>query len=507
MTSWHDLLAPLATLSGATLRLWSLHGDQWLLRGGPAADAPRVPREGSHGGAWLAMPSLPGHYLEVMPTPGTDMTRLQAALVAVVEGHAALLRTEEALAAELADRYEEIDLLYTIGERLGRMQDITDVAQHILAEVADVVGARRAGLRVYEPTTNLLRSVALVGTVPGVVPPVVEVTEPDVLVAQAFRSGEITTGRQPTWVPGEVVAVPIMYTTPGAPPRVVGTLALADRANGGAFTQAETKLVAAVATQIGAALENARLGVLERERAHLARELELAHDLQLHLMPQPAVLGGEAEVAVSALAAESLGGDFYTFVRLGQGRVGVMLGDVSSHGFAAALVAAQVIAMAGVHVNADTLPDQTLAALRDALGEELVSNEMYLTLFYGVLDPGTGTLSYSNAGHPHAFRVPHEGTAERLSATAPPLGLHEVGPFGRTTTAWDVGGDLLVLFTDGFVDQPGPDGEHFGETRMLTLLEAHRHDTPEAIKMVVLQDIEAWGGTTRDDRTLVVLRL
>ncbi len=288
---------------------------------------------------------------------------------------------------------------------------------------------------------------------------------------------------------------------------MVGTLALADRAGGGAFTQAETKLVAAVATQIGAALENARLGALERESAHLARELELAHDLQLRLMPQPAVLGEEADVAVSALAAESLGGDFYTFVRLGQGRVGVMLGDVSSHGFAAALVAAQVIAMAGVHVNADTLPDQALAALRDALGEELTNNEMYLSLFYGILDPREGNLVYSNAGHPHAFRIPHVGSAERLAATAAPLGLHEGSPFGCETTTWDFTHDLLVLFTDGFIDQPGREGEHFGEARMLTLLETHRHEVPEAIKTAVLDAIAAWGGAMHDDRTLVVLRM
>jgi phosphoserine phosphatase RsbU/P len=265
--------------------------------------------------------------------------------------------------------------------------------------------------------------------------------------------------------------------------------------------------VAAIATQIGAALENARLVTGEGERLRLQRELELAHDLQLRLMPTAAVLRGEAEVAVRSESAESLGGDFYTFSRLGRGRIGVMLGDVSSHGFSAALIAAQVMATAGIHANATTLPDETLSRMHDALRNDLVNTEMYLSVFYGILDPTAGRLTYTNAGHPYAFRVPRLGEIERLAPTAPPLGLVDVNAFGRTVVPWRFTQDLLVLFTDGIVDQENQAGERFGEQRILARLEAERGRAPTDLMQLLLDEVAAFGGSPTDDRTLLVLRM
>ena len=143
----------------------------------------------------------------------------------------------------------------------------------------------------------------------------------------------------------------------------------------------------AVANQIGAAVENARLVERDAQQQRLQRELELAHDLQLKLLPSPAVLQGDAEVAARCLPADSVGGDFYTFSRLGRGRVGVMLGDVASHGFSAALVMALVMSAAGIHAATSTTPDETSAALLDSLSTELARTEMHFSVFYGVLDP------------------------------------------------------------------------------------------------------------------------
>jgi sigma-B regulation protein RsbU (phosphoserine phosphatase) len=360
---------------------------------------------------------------------------------------------------------------------------------------------------VYDETDRVLRTVATLGAEPGVIPADVSVDAADVVVARAFRSGRIETGTQVDWVPGEVVAVPISYAGTGEASRVIGTLALADRAGGGAFTRGEVKLVAAVASQIGAALENAHLASRDRERARLEQELGLARELQIRLMPTAAVLRGEADVAVRSEAAESVGGDFYTFARLGSRRIGVMLGDVASHGLAAALIAAEVLAAAGIHANSSTPPDETLALLRGSLARELEKTEMYLSVFYGILDPAAGRLVYSNAGHPHAFRIPPSGPAERLQPTAPPLGLAESAIFGRVMVPWAFGTDTLLLFTDGLQDQADAAGERFGEARILARIEAERHRPPSEIVDLVFRDVAEFGGTPADDRTLLVLRM
>lgn len=489
--------------------MWRLEGTAWRLIAGPHADAPRAPRNpGQSAAAFVAIPDSADLYLEIVPdgAPITDETssRLLAIITGVLSAESAVAN----LSAELAARYEEIDLLYSIGELLGHAHAVSEVAGRIVREVADVVGARRAGLRVFEPETGMLRLVGVVGDEDESIPDSVPVDAPDeVVVARAFRTRRVETGVQPQWVGGEVLAVPIVHASSGQPARVVGTLALAERAGGGSFTRDETKLLAAVATQIGAALENARLVQQDRTRQRMSRELELAHDLQVKLMPTPAVLKGEAEVAVHSVPAESLGGDFYTFARLGRGRIGVMLGDVSSHGFSAALIAAQVMAAAGIHASATSVPDETLALLRDSLRGELESTEMYLSLFYAVFDPSIGKLSFSNAGHPYAFRVPRFGPAERLATTAPPLGLGPEGEFGRVVMPWTFSRDLLVLCTDGLTDAANPAGERYGSSRLIARIESGRDLDPTRLLDYILIDVREFGAAADDDVTLLIVRV
>jgi sigma-B regulation protein RsbU (phosphoserine phosphatase) len=261
-----------------------------------------------------------------------------------------------------------------------------------------------------------------------------------------------------------------------------------------------------VASQVGAALENARLVQRDMGRQRLQRELELAHNLQLRLLPSPSVLQGDATVAARFDPAETVGGDFYTFNRLGGGRVGVMLGDVSSHGFSAALIMALVMSAAGIHAGVMNSPDETLVALLDSLGGELASTEMFFSVFYGVLDPERGRLAYANAGHQHAFRIPFEGEPERLVTTAPPLGLAPASSIKRRVVPWSPAGDLLCLWTDGLVDsRNGPGG--FTEDSLLQAICDRRDQPPEAIVEAVFGQAKLASPSTIDDRTLLILRI
>jgi sigma-B regulation protein RsbU (phosphoserine phosphatase) len=202
-----------------------------------------------------------------------------------------------------------------------------------------------------------------------------------------------------------------------------------------------------------------------------------------------------------------VGGDFYTFSRLGRGRVGVMLGDVASHGFSAALVMALVMSAAGIHAAASVTPDETLSALLDSLETELAETEMYFSVFYGVLDPLAGRLAYANAGHPYAFRFPRFGEPERLESTAPPLGLATAGSIQRKQVPWSVGHDLLALWTDGLVDARNDLEEPFGEARLLAIIGEHRNESAETIVQAVLDEAETFGAHPTDDRTLLILRI
>jgi sigma-B regulation protein RsbU (phosphoserine phosphatase) len=461
------------------------------------------------------VPGSQGVWIEVGGENETAAERIAALVATLLEAE----RQRSYVAEELAGRYEEIELLYAISEILGRTVRLEEAAQIIIREVSAVVGARRASIMVFDETSNSLRTVAARGFTPeGLIP--VATDDDRSVAAKVYRERRTVTfdPADPVPVPPgrggdrgyrghSFLSVPICYAAPGMPVRCVGVINLTDRIGGDRFTLDDRKLVGAVANQIGAAVENARLVERDLQQQRLQRELELAHDLQLKLLPSPSVLQGDADVAARCIPADSVGGDFYTFTRLGRGRVGVMLGDVASHGFSAALVMAMVISAAGIHAGASTTPDETLAALLESLSTELARTEMHFSVFYGVLDPHSSRLTYSSAGHPHAFRVPRSGPPERLESTAPPLGLATVGSIQRRQVPWSMGSDLLVLWTDGLVDARNDEGQPFGEQRLLDCVAKHRQDTPEEIVATVLNDAEAFGARPTDDRTLLVLRI
>jgi sigma-B regulation protein RsbU (phosphoserine phosphatase) len=201
-----------------------------------------------------------------------------------------------------------------------------------------------------------------------------------------------------------------------------------------------------------------------------------------------------------------VGGDFYTFLRLPDGRIGVMLGDVSSHGMSAALMMALVLSAAGIHTASAVGPAETLHRLRESLLTKLSETEMFATAFYGVLDRSAGTLTYANSGHPHAFRVAADGTAVRLEATAMPLGLGTWGPIAQATVPWDIENDLLCLFTDGLADAANAKGERFGEPRILDLCSALRDQQLDDIVAAVMIESDSHSAHPADDRTLLVLK-
>jgi sigma-B regulation protein RsbU (phosphoserine phosphatase) len=418
------------------------------------------------------------------------------------------------LSEELASRYEEIDLLYTIGEVLSRTARFEDAAATILEAVAEVVGANRSSIGVLDEERRKIRLVAARGFDPGTATHI-SLDDPDSIAAEVVREAHPLVGvadpardGQRRGYRGEAyLSVPICITSKQGAHRCLGVISLTDRRSGDRFSAADQKIVSAAANQIGAAIQLSRLIEQQREQQRLQDELKLSRELQRLLLPAPSVLRGDAQVAARCVPTEAVGGDFYTFNRLGLGVVAVMLGDVASHGFPAALVMAAVLAAAGIQAGSGASPDLTLRALHDNLGERLSTSETYLTVFYGILDPTRQLLTWASAGHPYAFRIPSSGAPERLEVTAPPLGLGNAAEIVSRSVRWDTKGDLLCLWTDGLVDAGNPQGERFGESRLVALLQELRARSPEEIVERVMTTIERFAPHSDDDRTLLVLRL
>ena len=474
------------------------------------------------GPAWLEpVAGVHGTWVQLGPDASKEKTRPQRARAAAQILAEALSAEREAgqLTAELAARYEEINLLYTISEVLGQTVSLEEAARRIVREVSDVVGARRASIMVHDAAAGVLRIVAGRGfevTQLQAVP----VDDECSIAAQVFRARQAISydpsdvepnpgcpgGR--TYRGAAFLSVPIMYAGENGEARPVGVINLTDRLGEDAFSAGSKKLVTAIANQVGAAIENSRLAAEEKERERLSTELVAAHNLQLALLPTAPLLAGVGNVGARCQSAESLGGDFFDVIPLRGGAVGVLIGDVSSHGLGAALLMANTISAANLLAQAAATPQDALNRLLQLLGDELERTEMYVSLFYGVVDTERGLLSYANAGHPQAFLIPGaDGVPHRLKATAPPFGLARETRIGGAEAAWKRDADLLCLFTDGLTESCNVAGVAYGEERLLDVVRQHGPRPAPEIVDAVFHDVEEFSGhVATDDRTLVVLR-
>jgi phosphoserine phosphatase RsbU/P len=419
----------------------------------------------------------------------------------------------EHAANELAERYEEINLLYTITEILGRTVTLEEGTATILKEVSETVGAQQGAILVHDRATDTLQAVTALRIDPRELPPIA-LSDACSVSARVFRDqraqmveGPGECAAEAPYRSGTMLSVPLMWTAPGGRAEPLGVVNLSGRAIGQAFTAGDQKLMSAIATQIGTAIQNARLVRASLEQQRVMREIELAHDLQMKLLPRTSLVAPEAQVAARVLPAESVGGDFYNLFRLGGNQTGVMIGDVSSHGYRAALIMALAQSASAIHAQASADPAATLGALLDTLGEELLTTEMFITTFYGVIDRGHGELRYANAGHPHAFLFTEDGRVERLSALGPPLGMTDDMPTA-TTRPWSTGSDLLLLFTDGVSDARNLAGVRLGEERVLDVVSRYREQNVNVILDAVFSELREYTGAARqrDDMAVLIIR-
>ncbi len=486
--------------------LMILHASPGLDGGMPAGAARREVHVGSgeQGETWEIGVATDGS------APADELLEVLAPMLTYV---ARTGRELDQFTYELTERFEEINLLYSISETLGTTLDLVDAAHQMLAEVRDVMGAKRGSIWVYRYGTDTLHLAAEVGDDGR--SDALSPDEPDTITSMVFREGRsiiatrvATPSERDAGVTGDsFLSVPIRYSPGRGGSRTVGVINMIGRRDGSRFTGANQRLLSAIASQVGAAVENSRLVRKTLSRERMAREMELAHDLQMKLLPDPSTFGA-AEAAGRVVPTEQVGGDFYQLFDLSGGRVGVMLGDVSLHGFPSALIMTLAMSAAGIYAREHDSPARVLRGLDDALRDELETTEMFLTVFYGVLDPATGTLVYANAGHPHAFSVGADGSTARLEATDPPVGFAGPDAYHEEWRPWRPGEDLLLLFTDGLSDALSETTRGNGEQTVLdTVVQSRFSSATEVIDALFGITGGDQGPNRGDDRTALVVRV
>ncbi|MCP5151512.1 MAG: SpoIIE family protein phosphatase [Ectothiorhodospiraceae bacterium] len=245
---------------------------------------------------------------------------------------------------------------------------------------------------------------------------------------------------------------------------------------------------------------------LERERWQ--QDLARAREIQTGMLPGAPLLTPALEVAGMCRPAAEVGGDFYDYRELGDGRVAVVVADVTGHGFYSALFVA--MAKSCLHASAASAgePAAMMSALRGTL-DLSIGRQLLMTCCYVVIDPVAGRLTYANAGHPFPYLQPAgRSMPQTLESLDPVLGaLDDTGPdaFSVRSHRWGPG-DLLVLYSDGLTEATDTRGEMFGTARLEAAIRGLAGDGAAAIRDGILRAVQHHARETsrRDDLTLVV---
>ena len=241
----------------------------------------------------------------------------------------------------------------------------------------------------------------------------------------------------------------------------------------------------------------------ERRTAH---ELEIAKHVQSRLFPQVLPPLNSLEYAGVCIQARKVGGDYYDFLDLGQGRFGFVIADISGKGIAAALLMANLQAnLRSLCAIARTQPDHLLRSVNQLFCEN-TSDGAFATLFFGEYNDAERLLLYANCGHLPALVLRVDGSVIRLDATATVLGIFrkwecEVGECQLAP------GDMLALYTDGITESFDTDGDEFGESRLVDSLLRHRALSPQpALAKIVDEVLHFSPQEQHDDITLILAK-
>jgi serine phosphatase RsbU (regulator of sigma subunit) len=242
-----------------------------------------------------------------------------------------------------------------------------------------------------------------------------------------------------------------------------------------------------------------------RKRERVERDLSVARSIQQASLPKEVPTLEGWQISPYYQPAREVGGDFYDFHLLPEGRLGLVVGDATGKGVPAALVMSTTCGMLRLAAQSHASPAEVLQGVNEALFPNIPTN-MFVTCFYAILEPNSGRLSYANAGHdlPYLHR---NGEAEELRARGMPLGLMPGMRYEEKETIVH-SGQAALLYSDGLVEAHDPEGDMFGFPRLRTLI-AERAEEERPLGEVLLEELYSFTGEgweQEDDITLLTLK-
>jgi sigma-B regulation protein RsbU (phosphoserine phosphatase) len=395
------------------------------------------------------------------------------------------------LCAEVLERYEEATFVYRLSEQIGSVLGERAIAGLVVREAVSVLGAGSGQLWLKGGATLVLAASHPPSPSPS----------PPPAVHEAIASGRPSV-RNSSFGPSASAVVAL----PEREGSFLGALVLTGRPEGRGYMTGEIKLMTTIAALAAAFIRNERLAEMSRGAEARLREGEIAREIHRGLLPRHDPLFAGLDVSGGFRAAEGVGGDYYGYVAMADGSLGIAIADVSGHGVGAALFMA--IAKGALQSEArDVLSaGDVLGRVNEVLASDFAASDMFATLVFARFLPDGRRIVWSNAGHNPPLLLHENGDVEPLKPCGPALGI-VAGARWRDVDQRFSPGDVLLFYTDGLIEAKDGAKRPFGTDRLIEAARRPAQTAAEIRENVLLAlSIHVGAMPFGDDVTLVVAR-
>jgi serine phosphatase RsbU (regulator of sigma subunit) len=420
------------------------------------------------------------------------------------------LRGDPAMVNDPARLARDLQTILAISRAMGSERDLDRLLELIVRAVTDLAGADRTSLYLVdaehqELITSISQGARRIrlplgsGIAGSVAASGRTVNIPHAYADPRFnrehdqRSGYITRS---------ILCMPLINHAGG----VVGVIQALNKRNGEPFGEYDEQVLSALCGNAAVAIDNAQLIARDRDRQRLERDMELARQIQLSLLPESPPLHARWRLAAWAQSCDQTGGDYYDFIALPDGGIDAVIGDVSGHGIAAALLMGTARAFLRALHEQEREPGAIVTSLNRLLERDL-NDESFMSLAMCRLG-ADGGCAYVAAGHEPPLVLRRDGHFDDLESSGLPIGMMDDSVYQATAIAPLAAGEVLVLFTDGiFEAQAPPDFASWGLEAFKRTVAGHASGGAQAVCDAVVAGAKAHlrGHQPHDDMTLVVI--
>ncbi len=391
-------------------------------------------------------------------------------------------------------RYDYRLAMLDLGRSLRTIIDVGELQKQLLTWLRDNMGISHLAILQPTPHLTVTQQYGLADSLP---------LTSDEHLLNRLHNGEIIE-RPAAWAPWAIeLAVPLISHN-----RLTGVLALGPKLSELPYNQEDKTLLSTLADQVAAAITIAQLVRENQEKQRLEQELQLARQIQMNLLPHERPQPTGLDIAWFCRPAHETSGDFYDYIPLADGRLGLVVADVTGKGLSAAMVAAgartAIRTEAGHHVSpAATLNDANAWLCQD------MPPGTFIALVYAIVNPDQAQLSWANAGQ-LAPLLRRAGHCQDLATEGPrwPLGISAAEMYAECTLSFQPG-DVIVLYTDGLVEAMNQTGEMYGFERLYQAMLNAPTSNAQAMADYLLNEIDVFVGPAEpsDDMTAVIIKV